>query len=27
MCKSTFVTKIWFEFGQYMARPTKVLGL
>jgi len=24
VCKSTFVTKIWFEFGQYMARPAKV---
>jgi hypothetical protein len=26
VCKSTFVTKIWFEFGQYMARLAKVLS-
>jgi hypothetical protein len=26
VCKSTFVTKIRFEFGQYMARLAKVLG-
>jgi hypothetical protein len=26
MCKSTFVTKIQFEFGQYMARLIEVLG-
>ncbi len=23
--KSTFVTKMWFEFGQYMARTREVL--
>jgi hypothetical protein len=27
MCKSTFVTKIRFEFSQYMARPVEVPGL